>query len=152
MSWKTKLILAASVLVLTLGGIAAALWSASGSGTGRARAVTAQTITVNATTGTADLYPGFNGGDLYFTLTNPNPYNVTFTSMTAGAITSSDPTNCPTSNVTVAGATGLSLPVTGGATSGTLSIPNVVTMVAAAPNGCQGVSFDIAVTLSGTQS
>lgn len=152
MSWKRKFIIAASVLAITLGGIAVALWTASGSGSGRARAVTAQTVTVNATTGTADLYPGFTGGDLYFTLTNPNPYNVNFTAMTAGSVTSSDPTNCPTSNVSVSNATGLSLPVSGGATSGTLSIADVVSMASAAPNGCQGVTFDIAVTLSGTQT
>ena len=152
MSWKRKSIIVGAVLVVTLGGIAAALWSASGSGSGRARSLTAQSVTVNATTGAADLYPGFNGGDLYFTLTNPNPYGVSFSTMNAGAITSSDPTNCPASNITVGNATGLSLPVAAGATSGSLSIPNVVTMAAAAPNGCQGVSFDIAVTLTGTQT
>ncbi len=73
---------------------AAALWSANGSGSGTARSVTAQPITVNAATGAADLYPGFNGGDVHFTLSNPNPYPVTFDAMTPGAITSSNPA-CP---------------------------------------------------------
>jgi hypothetical protein len=152
MSWKRKSILVAAVGVITLGGIAAALWSATGSGSGRARAATAQSITVSATTGAADLYPGFTGGDLFFTLTNPNPYGVTFSAMSAGSVTSSDPTSCPASNVTVSSATGLSLPVAGSATSGTLSIANVVSMASAAPNGCQGVTFDVAVTLTGTQT
>jgi hypothetical protein len=151
MSWKRKLVIVAVCLV-TLGGIAAALWSATGSGSGRARATTAQSVTVNATTGAADLYPGFTGGDLFFTLTNPNLYGVTFSSMSAGTVTSSDPTNCPASNVTVGSATGLSLPVGGSATSGTLSIADVVSMASAAPNGCQGVTFDVAVTLTGTQT
>jgi len=41
---------------------------------------------VNAATGAADLYPGFTGGDVHFTLSNPNPYPVTFTTMTAGTV------------------------------------------------------------------
>ncbi len=152
MSWKRKSLLAVAALAVTLGGLAAALWSASGSGSGRARAAVAQSVTVSASTGTADLYPGFTGGDLSFTLTNPNSYPVTFTAMTAGAVTSSDPSGCPASNVTVANATGLTLPVAGGATTGALSIADVVSMGAAAPDGCQGVTFDVAVTLTGSQT
>ena len=92
----------AAILGLALtAGISVALWTSSGTGSGRARTLTAQTITVNAATGSADLYPGFSGGDLHFTMTNPNPYGVVFTSMAPGAVTSSDPTNCPASNLTV---------------------------------------------------
>jgi hypothetical protein len=132
-------------------GAAAALWSASGSGSGTARSVTAQAITVNAATGAADLYPGFNGGDVHFTLDNPNPYPVTFDAMTPGAITSSNPA-CAVTNITVAAPTGLSIPVAAGATNVAASIPNVVTMVGTAPDACQGVSFNIALTLTGAQS
>ena len=84
------------------GGAAYALWSASGSGSGSAQAITAQSVTVSASTGTADLYPGFTGGDVFFSLTNPNPYAIRFTSMTAGTVTSSNQASCPASNVTVA--------------------------------------------------
>jgi hypothetical protein len=137
---------------VAVGGMAFALWSASGTGSGRSSALTAQTITVTAATGTADLYPGFTDGDAFFTLTNPNPYGVTFTSMTPGTITSSNAGACPASNITVDAASGLSLSVAGGATSGTLSIADVVSMASAAPDGCQGVSFTIAMTLTGSQS
>jgi hypothetical protein len=142
------------VLGVTLlgGGIVGALWSAGGSGPGQAKAVTAQTLTVAAATGAADLYPGFTGGDVFFTVTNTNPYPVTFASMTAGAVTSSNPGGCPSSNVSVANATGLSLAVGASATSATLSIVDVVTMVAGAPDGCQGATFTIALTLTGTQA
>ena len=89
---RKKKVVIGIVTVVTLGaGAAAALWSANGSGSGTARSVTAQAITVNAATGAADLYPGFNGGDVHFTLDNPNPYPVTFDAMTAGAVSSSDP-------------------------------------------------------------
>src|SRR5688500_13961672 len=82
-------------------GIAAALWSSNGTGSGRSQARTAQTVTVTAATGTADLYPGFADGDVYFTLTNTNPYPIVFTAADAGTITSSDPTGCPASLLTV---------------------------------------------------
>jgi hypothetical protein len=142
--------LALGVMLLG-GGIAAALWSAGGSGPSQAKAVTAQTLTVTAATGAADLYPGFTGGDVFFTVTNANPYPVTFASMTAGAVTSSNAGGCPSSNVSVANASGLSLAVAANATSATLSIVDVVTMVAGAPDACQGVTFTIALTLTGSQ-
>jgi len=140
-------------LVFTLiAGVAFAAWTADGTGSANARARTASTITVTAVTGTADLYPGFNDGDLSFTLTNANPYPVTFTSMTPGAITSSAPGACPSSNLTVDTASGLSLPVAASATSGTQSIADVVNLASTAPDGCQGVVFTVAVTLTGSQS
>ena len=105
-----------------------------------------------AATGTADLYPGFTGGDVYFTITNPNPFPVEFTAMTAGTVVSSDPVNCPAANISVAGATGLSITVPANTTSSTQSIADVVTMVLAAPNGCQGVSFTIPLQLAGIQA
>ena len=152
---RTRNKMAAAVITLTVlltAGVAVALWTANGSGSGNARALTAQTVTVNATTGAADLYPGFTGGDVHFTLTNPNPYDVTFDTMTAGAITSSNPGACPASNVSATGATGLSLPVGANATSAAQSIANVVSMQSTAPDGCQGVTFTIALTLTGSQS
>lgn len=133
------------------GGIAGALWSASGSGSGEANAVTAQVVTVSAATGAADLFPGFSGRDVFFTVTNPNPYSVLFSSMAVGTVTSSDPIGCPSSSVSVASATGLNVAVAANTTSATQSIVDVVTMVAGAPNACQGATFTIALTLSGSQ-
>jgi len=124
---------------------------ASGTGSGNAKALSAVTVTVNASTGVADLYPGFAGGKVFFTLTNTNPYPVSFASMTSGTVTSSDQTNCPASNVTVG-------------TAGSLSLPSPPTRRApavhqqrgfdgsAAPDGCQGVVFTVALTLSGAQT
>lgn len=135
-----------------LGGkIAAALWSTNGTGGGQARASTAQGVVVNAATGATDLYPGFNGGDVFFTLSNPNPYPVVFTTMTPGAVVSSDPSGCPASNVTVASATGLNVAAPAGATSSVRSIADVVSMASSAPDGCQGVTFTITLDLAGSQ-
>jgi hypothetical protein len=149
---KKGVIVGLLVAALIGGSVAYALWTASGSGSGSAKAITAQTITVNASTGAADLYPGFTGGKVFFTLTNPNPYAVTMTNMTSGAITSSDPANCPSTNITVANASGLTLAAAANSTTGQLSIPNVVSMASSAPDGCQGVTFTVALTLTGTQS
>jgi hypothetical protein len=141
----------ASIGLVVGGTIAYAAWSASGSGGSQAKALTAQTLTVNAGTGAADLYPGFTNGDLYFTLTNTNPYPVTMTAMSPGAVTSSDPTNCPASNVSATSKSGLSLNVAANGTSGPLSIADVVSMQASAPDGCQGVTFTIVINLTGAQ-
>ena len=134
-------------------GVAFATWTATGTGSGTAQAVTATASAITGRAGTPDLYPGFTQGDVYFKVTNPNPYPVQFTSATFGSVTSSDPTNCPASNVTVAAsASGLSINVPANDTTGTnASIADVVTMVSGAPNGCQGVSFTIGITLSGSQ-
>jgi hypothetical protein len=133
-------------------GAAVAMWSSSGSGAGNAKALTPVNITVTATVGAADLYPGFTQGDVFFTSANPNPYPVTLTAMTSGTVTSGDPTNCPASNVTAANATGLTLLVPAGATTQAGSIANVITMLSTAPDGCQGVVFTIPLTFTGTQT
>jgi hypothetical protein len=151
---KTKKVVAGLIIgaAAVTAGAAVAMWSSTGVGSGNAKALSAVNITVSAATGTADLYPGFTLGDVFFTSANPNPYPVTFTSMTSGAITSSDPTNCPASNVTASNATGLSLLVPAGATTQAGTIANVVSMASNAPDGCQGVVFTIALTLTGSQT
>ena len=153
MAWKK---IAAAVVIgggaLAAAGTAYALWSSTGTGTGQAATLSAQTVTVTAVTGTADLYPGASG-KLSFALANPNPYPVTFTAMTPGTITSSNPAQCPSSNLTVATfVSGLSLTVAANSTSATLSIPGAATLALSAPDGCQNKTFDVALTLSGTQS
>ncbi len=153
MSRTKKIVLAvtvtgASVMVV---GTVAALWSAHGTGNGQSKALTAQTVTVASATATADLYPGYSGGKVSFTLANTNPYAITFTSMTPGTVTSSDQTNCPATNVTASAKTGLTLNVAANATSAPLSIDGVAAMSIAAPNGCQGVTFTIPLTLTGMQ-
>jgi len=143
----------AAFVAISLSGtaVAFALWSANGVGTSSAKALTAQSLTVTAATATADLYPGFTLGDVFFSVNNPNPYPVTITSMTPGTVTSSSPTLCPATNVTVASATGLSIPVAANSTASGQTIANVVTMASTAPDGCQGVTFTINLTLTGSQ-
>ncbi|MDQ1429745.1 MAG: hypothetical protein QOF40_347 [Actinomycetota bacterium] len=148
-------VLFASILAIVLaGGIAIALWSASGSGSGTTKAITAQTLTVTAAASpTADLYPGASGA-VQFAVTNPNPYPVSLTSIGYGSVTSSDQVNCPASNLTLGagGALGTPISVPASGTSGAVSVPSAVTLAVSAPNGCQGVTFTVGVTLTGTQT
>lgn len=110
MTARKKIVVTTAVLfTLAAGGVAVALWSATGSGSGQAQATTAVAAEIAAASGEPDLFPGFTDGDVSFTITNDNPYDIEFTDMTAGTVTSSDEANCPASNVTVAGASGLSL-------------------------------------------
>jgi hypothetical protein len=149
-----------ALAVLLVAGVAFALWTAQGTGSGRARATTAVNATVNPVNCTpepacVDLYPGYTGGDLYFTITNTNPYEITFTDMTAGAVTvdAAHAAACPASSITVQSpVTGLSLVAPANSTTAQQSINDVVSMNAAAPDGCQGASFDIQLTLTGAQS
>lgn len=144
----------ASVASLGLASVAYAYWNANASGTAATKAVTAQALTVQAVAApVAELFPGLLGG-LQFTVTNPNPYGVSLTGWSLGTITSSDPTNCPVSNVSLPVSTGtlgtaVSVPAHG--TSSAVTLPGVLQMITNAANGCQGVSFNVALSLSGTQ-
>jgi hypothetical protein len=147
-------VIAAGLSLLLVAGVAFAAWTADGSGKGTATAISAKTVTVNADTGTADLYPGSKGG-VYFTLTNDNPYAITFDKLTAASVfSSSDETACPKANLTIDPAlpvTGLSLAVGANTTSAQESIADLVALSHGAPDGCQGKSFTISLTLTGSQ-
>jgi hypothetical protein len=142
------------VTVLVSTGLAYGFWTVTGNGQADDKAVTAQTLTITAAASpTADLFPGGTGA-LQFTVTNPNPFGVSLTSLSTTTVTSSDPTNCPAANVTAAaGPTSITaIAVAAHATSPVQSVPGVVSMVTAAPNGCQGVTFTVTATLSGSST
>lgn len=157
---RTLILGGAAVAVLASAGIAFALWSGQATGSGRASATTAVEATLTPVDCTPsstciDLYPGFAEGDVYFTITNSNPYDITFTDMSAGTITvdAAHAADCPATSITVdSPVTGLSLVAPANSTTAQLSIADVVTMIASAPDGCQGATFDIQLTLTGTQS
>jgi hypothetical protein len=147
------------ITALTLGlflaaGIAYAAWTATGGGSGYAKATSAQpltTVDVSAST-SATLYPGTTG-DLLLRINNPNPYPVRVTGVSgAGTITSDAGAACNASTgVTFEDQAGLSLdvPASGAATftlSGTVSMSN------ASDNSCQGAVFTVPVSLTGASN
>lgn len=145
---KSGAITTAFVVGALFVGTVFAAWTSNGTGTGRAKSTQASSLTVTARTGTADLYPGFTGGDVYFTIANPNNYDVTYTAATFGLVTSSDTTACPSLNVTTLPAAVINLTVPAGSTGTDLKIADVVTMLLTAPDGCQNKTFDIPITLA----
>lgn len=154
---KVVIITTATMAATGLGtGIALAAWTATGSGSGSGAATVAQSLTVTAVTpsgAAAVLYPGGPAGQVYFTIHNPNPYAVTITGLQWGTPVSTNTTACPSADISVdAGApTTVSIPVAANTTSGAEQVNGVLDLSHAAPDGCQGVAFDIPVTVTGTQ-
>jgi hypothetical protein len=145
-------IVAWTMALVVPAGLGYALWSANGTGSGAAKATSAVALTISTGTASGDLYPGFTGGDVFLEVSNPNPYAVDLTSAAFGTVTSSDPTNCPASNISTTSSASLSLHVAASSTDQAVTIPDVVTLDSSAPDGCQGVTFTIATTVSGSQS
>jgi len=146
---RKKYVIGIAVAVLAVGaGIAYAAWLIGGSGTGSAKAATAQNITLAAPASvTGDLYPGFTGGDLAFEVTNPNNFPVSVTGLTVGTITSDAGAACAASNIAINGvASGLSISVPANASAAAVTVPDVVSMIADAAPGCQGATFTVAIT------
>jgi hypothetical protein len=155
---KVLLGLAASGAAFGIGvGVASAVWSASGSGSGSGGALTAQALGVTAIAQIGpsgeSMYPGGPAGWVYISVQNPNPYPITVTGFKWGTPVSTNPTACPSSNISVdavAPTTG-SIPVAANTTSGALQINGVLDLAHSAPDGCQGVTFDVPVTITGVQ-
>lgn len=147
-----KLAVVTTMVALTVVGLVYAAWTTNGTGSGYAKAGTAQALTtvdVSAST-TATLYPGGPAGDVTIRISNPNTYPVTVTGVSgSGAITpDAGHASCTTTGVTFTDQTGLSISVpASGATTQTLS--GAASMSNASVNGCQGATFTIPVTLSG---
>lgn len=136
------------------GSIAFAAWTATGAGSGYAKASSAQALTtvdVSAST-VATLYPGATGNVL-LRIANPNPYPVTVTDVAgSGAIDSDAVAACDASTgVTFTNQTGLSLnvPASGAAT---FTLTGSVAMSNLSNTSCQGAIFTIPVTLSGVSA
>ncbi len=154
---KGKVVAGLTGLMLA-GGIAFAAWTTNGTGSGYARAISAQdlsTVDVSAST-IADLYPGSLTGDVRVKVSNPNPYPVKITAILGNGLitTVSNDTVCDAGHkVTFVDRTGLNLavPAAVGPTpgEGSFSLGDAATMGAASDNACQGETFIIPVSLSG---
>lgn len=152
-----KRISAASILtgVVLAAGVAFAAWTASGTGTGYAKAGSAQalsTVDVSAQTA-ADLFPG-GTGDVKLRVSNPNPYPVKITGVSGDGAIATVPTEAACDSSTGVTFTdqsyssGSELEV-GAASSVTFILEDAVSMSNASANACQGKVFAIPVSLSG---
>jgi hypothetical protein len=147
-----KLAVVTTAAALAVVGLVYAAWTTNGTGSGYAKAGTAQalsTVDVAAST-SATLYPGGPAGDVLIRISNPNSYPVTVTGVAGnGAITAdAGHSGCTTTGVSFTDQTGLTIAVpANGQTQHTLS--GAATMSNASLNACQGATFTIPVTLSG---
>ena len=154
---KIPVIIAASAAAVAIGGgVAFAAWTLSGSGSGSGAATVASSLTITQVTPTgaaASLYPGGPAGPVFFTVTNPNPFAVTITGITWGTPTSNNTTSCPSSNVSIDGSapTTVSIPIPAGGPSGGQEELGLLDLAHSAPNGCEGVSFNVPITVTATQ-
>jgi len=158
MRYKKVLVgIAATTTAVGVGsGIAFATWTATGSGSGSGAATVAQSLVVTAVTPSgagASIYPGGPAGPVFVNIQNPNPYAVTITGLSWGTPTSTDTTICPSADISLdAGApTTTSIGVPAGSTASAVQINGVLDLAHSAPNGCQGVAFDVPLSVTGTQ-
>jgi hypothetical protein len=141
-----------------LGGIAAAVWSAMGGGTGSAAA--GSTVAVTLTPGTAStlLYPG-GQADVVLAVSNSNVATVRIGSLTldatrgtSGFSVDANHLGCTLSTLTFSpqtnGTTGWTVPGKVGTVNGSLAITlgGALAMSTSAANICQGATFTIFLT------
>jgi len=138
-----------AVAVVAVASVGYAFWLASGSGSGAAKATTALPLGVVAGTvpASAHLYPGATG-DVVFSVTNLNPYNVQVTAASLSSVTGV--AGCLAGHFTLN--PGTVAPVTINVSStGTVTVTGGITMNLTAPDACQGVTVAVSGTVSGTQ-
>lgn len=149
--WAT---VAGSVLLVVLGcGVAFAVWSTTGSGTGAARSGTLQSVTVSAFTAgdspNATLVPG-GAADVMLRMTNPNSAAVQLYSVVANGQITADAghSGCTTTGVSfVAPATPVGITLAANSTT-LVHLPGAASMNTASLSACQGASFRIPVTVT----
>jgi hypothetical protein len=145
------LVLAAggTLLVGTASGVAYAAWSVSASGSSQATSGTPVVGTVAVATPVDGLYPG-GSTPVYFTVTNPNSFPVTYNAATFGTVSvDGDATTCaPATYISTTNQT-ISVTVAAGATSTVQSPAGAITMDTTAPDACQGRTFTVATTVTG---
>lgn len=139
-----------AVTVATAGGIGYAAWSVNASGSSQAKSGTRTAGVVAVATVTEVLYPGASA-PVYFTVTNPNSFPVTYNSATLGTVAVDDATACPVANITLTNPA-VSISLAAGATSSVQSPAGAISMSSTAPDGCQGRTFTITTTLAGVSS
>jgi hypothetical protein len=152
---KRNLIVGGVALIAMVAvGFVYAAWTTNGSGSGYAKAGTAQalnTVDVSAST-TGSLYPGQNG-DVTIRINNPNPFPVRITAVTGnGAITpDSGHAGCTSTGVSFTDQSGLAIDIAA-STATTATLTGAASMSNAFEDACQGATFTIPVSLTGSSN
>jgi hypothetical protein len=148
-----------TLLVLGVVGLVYAQWTTNGSGSGYAKAGSAQDlstidVSANVTTDPANqLYPGTNG-DVLIQIQNPNPYSVTVTQISTGtgSVTATGGIGtCTTTAVSLNSPQTVSINVPANSNSAETTLTDAAHM-GNSDNGCQGATFTIPVNLTGASN
>jgi hypothetical protein len=151
--WRRAPIVFGAVVALVLGlsaGSAYGYFTTHGSGTGSARIGTMTTVIVGtAGTPSSPLLPG-GTGDVVFSVTNPNSFAVSLTSISADGTITPDSGHplCKTTGVTFSVPPGdlpLSIPAK---TTKDFDLANAASMSSSSSSGCQGATFSIPITIT----
>jgi hypothetical protein len=126
--------------------LAFAAWTADGTGTGSAEAITAQAVTATGADASAQLYPGGNG-ELQVKISNPNQYPVLVTAINNGSSAiSADKVGCNAAqSVTFTNSSGEWSVAANSDT--TVVLAGKVHMSNAANDACQGATFTVPVSV-----
>lgn len=150
MKSKRFVVLCAGVAAFLSVGVAFAAWTASGGGSGYAKARANQPLTTVDVSASASplLYPG-GTGDVIVRFANPNPYDVVVTSIFGtGTITSSTGLCDSQGNGVSFTTTNGSWTIPAGGAS-TVTLPGAASMAVTSPDSCQNATFTIPVQISG---
>ena len=143
-----------SLIAMVAVGFVYAAWTTNGSGSGYAKAGTSQALTtvdVSATT-SASLYPG-QSGDVKLQISNPNPYNVRVTAVAGNGTITPDAghSGCTTTGVTYTDQSSLTIDVSANSST-TTTLTGAASMSNSSLNACQGATFTIPVSLTGSSN
>lgn len=140
-----------------LAGIAAAVWSSVGLGSGSASAGTTVAVTLTPGTPSAMLYPGART-DVVLSVTNTNSAPVRIGSFSldtargsSGFVADVGHAGCVLSTLSFAQQSfGWTVPAKSGSVNGSLAVTltNALTMSTSAVNSCQGATFTVYLTAS----
>ncbi len=148
-SWRGRFVIVSALVAAGLTtGVAFADWLASGTGSGYAKAHTAEPLRTISAAAAPTLYPG-GTGDFVITIENPNPYPVTVMTIARDGPITSDKDGCdpPSHGVVFSDQAGAW--VLPGKESATYTLADSVAMAPDSPAACQGATFTIPVALSG---
>ena len=144
------LVVALTLVLGAFAGTAYAYFSATGSGTGKARVGAITAVTVLPATGSpsTSLFPG-QSATLRLTLNNPNPVTLIVTGISQdGAVGVTGTAACTQANAGVSVPTEISLGITLAPGTHSFTIPTGAQMATASASACQGASFHIPVTVT----
>lgn len=144
---KRVLTVVAALAVFLGAGVAFAAWTTNGTGSGYAKARTAQALTTSSIAAVEGLYPG-GAGNVKLSINNPNPYTVSLSAIngTGSGITSGNST-CDASNSVSFTNQNSGWNLLPG--DNEITLTNAALMSTGSVDACQGLTFTIPVNLVG---